>query len=518
MPPGQQESGGAEQAGSTPSASERSRHYTELEGARGRDVFFRPERYPRAELGPVGVAVEVMHKGTLRRCELQDVSQSGFAFEWHWEPLPQLGELIDEVTLRFDDHEAYRGHVRVSSVRRQDDVTLVGVSLVDTLMNIDDVLSLRDVKARIAAPDFQGLVLRDAPWRVQGQELFKALVADLRLFLEDAEQRFGALEAALPWHVVHGEQESPAREALIERIRSGFVAEVVSVSKELDSALRAAPRQSREAMRAFSLRQLDAQLMASPMAYRARHKPLGYPGDFEVMNGMYGRHFSGPTLFAKAMNLALVMIPAAQAVRNRKELVKGRLWAALDAHSERGEPLRILSVAAGPAEEVFGLLAQREQIEVPLEIVLFDQDRSALAYSYARLSRLVAARWQGTVRVVHLHDSITRLLRGSTQLAAASGFHAVYACGLFDYLQPHSWVSLCRTLYETLAPGGTLYVGNMVPACPSRWLMEFHLDWFLEYRERAELLELARRAAPGALCTLLEEPTGVNPFVALTRE
>ena len=408
--------------------------------------------------------------------------------------------------------------MRVSSVRRQDRATLVGVSLIDTLMNIDDVLSLRDVKARIAEPDFQGLVLAEAPWRVSGQDHFKALVADLRLFLEDAQHSFAQLEAGLPWHVVHGDQESPAREALIERIRSGFVADVVMASKELDSALRAAPAESREALRAFSLRQLDAQLMSSVMAHRARHKPLGYPGDFEVMNGMYGRHFAGPSLFAKAMNLALVMIPAAQAVRNRKDLIKAQLWAALDEHTRTGQPLRILSVAAGPAEEVYGLLAERAQIDVPLEVVLFDQDRSALSFSYSRLSRLVASRWQGKVRVVHLHDSITRLLRGSTQLAAASGFHAVYACGLFDYLQPHSWVSLCRSLYETLAPGGTLYVGNMVPACPSRWLMEFHLDWFLEYRERAELLELARRAAPGATRTILEEPSGVNPFVALTRD
>src|SRR6185295_2234839 len=238
--------------------------------------------------------------------------------------------------------------------------------------------------------------------------------------------------------------------------------------------------------------------------YRARHKPLGYPGDFEVMNGLYGRHFSGPTLFAKAMNLAFVTTPAAAAVRHRKDLIKARLAAMLDAHAGDAAPLRILSIAAGPAEEVYGLLEERASIDVPLEIVLFDQDRSALAFSYARLSRLVAARWQGRVRIVHLHDSITHLLRGSTVLKLTGGFHVVYASGLFDYLQPATWVSLCRTLYETLIPGGTLYLGNMVPSCPTRWLMEFHLDWYLEYRERVQLLELAKRAVPGARCEILE--------------
>jgi hypothetical protein len=48
--------------------------------------------------------------------------------------------------------------------------------------------------------------------------------------------------------------------------------------------------------------------------------------------------------------------------------------------------------------------------------------------------------------------------------------------------------------------------------------MELHLDWHLEYRERSSMLDLARRAVSGAHVEILEESTGVNPFVALTRE
>jgi hypothetical protein len=166
---------------------------------------------------------------------------------------------------------------------------------------------------------------------------------------------------------------------------------------------------------------------------------------------------------------------------------------------------------------VLALLERRQRIDVPLEIVLFDQDKSALAFSFARLSRVVSQRWQGRVRVVHLHDSITKLLRGSTVLSSSGQFDAVYASGLFDYLQPHTWVSLCRSLYGMLAPRGSLYVGNMVPSSPSRWFMELHLDWYLEYREHAELLQLASKAAPEAEPEVIEEATGVNPFVAFQR-
>ena len=48
--------------------------------------------------------------------------------------------------------------------------------------------------------------------------------------------------------------------------------------------------------------------------------------------------------------------------------------------------------------------------------------------------------------------------------------------------------------------------------------MELHLDWFLVYRERAEMLAFARAAAPSARIAIVEEATRVNPFVKLTKE
>jgi extracellular factor (EF) 3-hydroxypalmitic acid methyl ester biosynthesis protein len=505
---------------STSTPAERISHYTELEGASGRDILFRPERYPRAELGPIGAAVSVLHGGIHQRCELFDISLNGIAFEWPAPPAPappEQGALLEEVSICFDEHDAYRGRARVCWRRQEGSALLVGASLIDAAMNIDDVLQLRDVKARMAASDYPRLRLESGIWRVSGQDRFKALVAELRLFLEDARQQLGELEASLAPHVLHGATSTPARDMLIRTLEQGFVADLVRASNDLDAALRGASPEARGGLREFSERYLGELLMQSPWMHRARHKPLGYPGDFEVMNGLYRRDFAGPTLFAKALNLGFVSTPAAEAVRSRKALIQSRLSALLDDKERRAEACRVLSVAAGPAEEVFGLLEERRHLGVPLEVVLFDQDKSALAFSFARLARSVAARWQGKVRVQHLHDSIIRLLRGSTALSAWGAFDAVYACGLFDYLQPHTWVALCRSLYAQVAPGGTLYVGNMVPSSPSRWFMELHLDWPLEYREHEELVALARRAAPDAEIKVIEEATGVNPFVALTR-
>lgn len=490
--------------------------YVELDGGQGRDVFYRPDRYLRADLGLVRVNVRVQIDGEQRSCELFDVSQNGIAFEWSDERVLELGSEVEQLTVQFDDHEAYSGLARVSSVRRIcPSAVIVGVSLLDSLMNIEDVLHLRDVKAWVAGEASDKLRASEASWAVPGLHEFKALVSELRLFLEDGQIELAELEASLPSHVSQGGQDSPARDALVQRMRDGFSADIVRYSNQIDAASRKATPAEWDALREFSQRQLHPLLMQSPWMHRARHKPLGYPGDFELMNGLYGNHFNGSNLFARAVNLAFVSTPAAEAVRTRRDLMKQELGKALD-RAAPDRPVRILSIAAGPAQEVYEVLQERPRIDGPVEIVLFEQDRRALSFAYARLSRVVKRRWAGQVKVVLLHDSIKRLLLGSTVFPAGQ-YDMVYACGLCDYLQRHTWTTLCRSLYSTVAPGGTLYVGNMVPSNPSRWFMELHLDWALVYREHAEMLELARVAAPSASLRLCEEPTGVNPFVALTR-
>lgn len=494
------------------------KRYEELEGGHGREVYFRPHRYQLSDLGPVRPIVSLLLGGQRFECELQDVSQNGLGFEWPPD-MPnavEVGLVLPDLNVSFDAHEAYRGAVSVSSVRRREGKVIVGASFVDSLMSVDDVLALRDVKA-YAASGMIGLGLAEAPWRVVGNERFKALVAELRLFLEDARHRLGELERALPWEVVHGEAGSPAREALVARVRAEFVTEFIRCSEEIDVTLRKASPADVPALREYSVRYLQDFFVEAPCMYRALHKPLGYPGDYEVMKYMYENQFAGPSLFAKAVSLAILTTRPGEAVRARKNLIRDRLSRFLDTRAQDGRPSRFLSVAAGPAQEVYELLKSRKEITSPVEIVLFDQDKGALSYAYGRISPIVNARWSRSVSVTYLHDSIKRLLRDPALFTRFGGFDVIFCCGLFDYLEIPTAVTLARNLYGDLTEGGELYVGNMVPTNPNRWFMELNLDWMLKYKTHEELLELGRLAAPDAHVTIREEPTGVNPFVVLTR-
>jgi len=176
----------------------------------------------------------------------------------------------------------------------------------------------------------------------------------------------------------------------------------------------------------------------------------------------------------------------------------------------------VLSIAAGPAQELFDLLQGSEELPAPLEVVLFDQDKNALAHAWRKLRPPVETRFQGQVKLTFLHDSIKRLVRDGNLFGQSSTFDLVFSCGLFDYLQPRTAVSLTRQLAAATAPGGQLLIANMVDH-RARWFLEHQLDWSLIYRTREEMLDIGRRAVPGAQVRILEEETGANPFLEIVR-
>jgi extracellular factor (EF) 3-hydroxypalmitic acid methyl ester biosynthesis protein len=486
----------------------RVRNYEELEGAQGREVFFRPQRYRASDLAPLRSEVAITAAGAERPCPLLDVSENGAAFECPKDLVPAVGDCLTEVSVRFDAHEAYRGDARVGSVREIGGVTIVGISFEGRLVSIDEVLELRGIKT------FVGHRASRPAWRVAGHEKYKTLISELRLSLEDAERQLRHVEVELPWHVVHGDP-SRARAELVRAIRSHIAVELVRSVEEIDATVRNIPPGDAPALIEYSRRNLHEFFMQAPAARRAFQKPFGYAGDYEVMRFLYELPFEGPTLFAKTMSLVTDEMAASRAVRHRKDLIKRWLKGQLQ---NRSAPLRVLGIAAGPAQELLELLSETPRLPAPLEIVLFDQDKGALAYAYRRMQPLTENRQGPGVRILYLHESIKRLLQDRTLFDEFGTFDLIYSAGLFDYLRVTTAVQLARDFYSRLAAGGQLLVSNMVPENPSRWYMEHHLDWFLLYRSRAELLEMGQRACADARLRILEEETGVNPFLEFSRD
>jgi extracellular factor (EF) 3-hydroxypalmitic acid methyl ester biosynthesis protein len=491
----------------------RLRRYEDLDGQEGRAVYFRPHRYTAAELAPLRGVVTVTLASGRSECPLLDVSQSGVAVAWPAGVPAQKGRWLP-ATLRFDQHPSFQGRVRVGSVRETPDGTVVGLSFDNFLLDVDEVLQLRTVRAWAA--EAGGHRVQERPWGLPAGERFQARVAEMRLLMEDARAELDALERRLPWHALH-DDGGPVLTGLASALRSGFVPEFVRLSEAVDFEIRALPGgHQNAAAREWAERHLQSLIMESPACRRAREKPFGYPGDYEVMNFIYERVFDGGTLFSRAVTLGFSEAVCSKAVRFRKDLVKRQLQALLSRRAGSREPVRVLSIASGPAQELFELFQDAEEIPAPLEVVLFEQDKNALAHAWRRLTPVVESRFAGRVRLLFLHDSVKRLLRDGNLFAPFGKFDLVYSCGLYDYLQQRTGVILTRHLANATVPGGQLLVANMVDHA-GRMLQEIHLDWPLIYRTREEILDLGRHAVPGAQVRMLEEESGVNPFFELVR-
>lgn len=502
--------------------------YEELEGGEGREIFFRPHRYEASHFEPLSLWVQLTGQGNqVDELEVLDLSQGGVALKWVSSGVPQRGEEFI-LTIGFDEQLAYVGRAVVSVVREReaalDALSLlegeelreahVGLDLKDGLLKIDELLQTRDLKRQHTTNAPFGA--HDASWRVAGHDRFKAKVAEMSLLLEDWEAHFSKIEQQVSWDLLRADAAHPTRAALLQLIRADFMPEFLSLAGQLYCETKALSAEEQAPLKHLSQRFLDERFMSAPWMYRARVKPLGYPGDYEVMNHIYGEQLEGRTLLGQALNYSTLQSPAAAAVRNRKDILKGQL---MQLCSERSHlPARILSVAAGPAQETYELLTEISELNRPVEVVLFDQDPAALAFAYGRLKQVVDQRFEGQVKLVYLHDSIRRLLDDQSLFEGFGYFDLIMCSGLYDYLRHSTAVKLTAQMYQRCREGGQVLIGNMTPENPSRWIMEHHLEWSLLYRSHEEIMTFAQEGAPHASSwQLITEETGVNPFVSIQR-
>src|SRR6201999_3920525 len=76
---------------------------------------------------------------------------------------------------------------------------------------------------------------------------------------------------------------------------------------------------------AFAKRMLHSLLLCSPFLNRTFTKPLGYAGDYEMVNMLARNPLEGDTFFAKIINLWFWEQPPAAAHRNRLNYLERRI-------------------------------------------------------------------------------------------------------------------------------------------------------------------------------------------------
>ena len=242
---------------------------------------------------------------------------------------------------------------------------------------------------------------------------------------------------------------------------------------------------------------------------RCLEKPRGYTGDFLMMEAISVAMPEAETPLGRWLDRWFFdRFPPYLSVRNRVTLMAGLL----DEENRRGAR-RILNVASGAAVELrrLGRETRFDRID------LVDQDGAAMKYAREKLSSNGGGRQFGKGGILETHPLSARDLIEDDRVLVDTRYDVIYSMGLYDYLVDRAAGSLNRALWERLAPGGLLVVGNFNGHHWARYVMEAVMDWFLVYRDPADLLRLADRLGPDGEATILGDDTGLLGMLAVRK-
>jgi extracellular factor (EF) 3-hydroxypalmitic acid methyl ester biosynthesis protein len=333
----------------------------------------------------------------------------------------------------------------------------------------------------------------------------RALVEDspvpyVALELSDSVEQFKSEMLALDRELVGGTDEKIGVQERVSRA----CATVVSDFRRLI----AFGEEDEEALAEYVFRETFPYFSMSRLIDRSYAKPRGYAGDYLTIEMVYKNEAVGDRRLGSYIDRWFLDIPASCAVKNRRGLLADIITQS--ARTNGTAPLRVTSIASGPAREVFDAMAEGTGID--MHATCLDVDAEALAYTKA-----AAIRSQVADRFCFVQANAVKVALGrdAVHLPAQD---LMYSVGLIDYLRDEHVVSLLDWIHDRLRPGGTVIVGNFDVGNPDKAFMDHVLDWRLIHRSTSQLEALFGRSKfADAPLEVRTESTGINLFASTQR-
>lgn len=451
-----------------------SRSYEELSGASGQARFFRPSRH---EAGVLFAGAPPVVYFDDQAYSLLDLSGAGLGCRADGDS--GLDAVNRRGVIRLVQHgrELFRGKARQARFDIGRGGATTGFALEECALDLK-VLRRRNARALAAG-------IAEAPPAAEPSKEYKVFCSDISEFI-------GGFLNRIDRHL------TPLEDELSE-------ADVAEIVAELDHA--AAPRwlelieignrlvlpihedkKTREVYKAYTERALTRTLLAGAGWARSYYKPLGYPGDFQIMNWIYDGAPQGATL--KDMFIHQLSLIGSNAVKTRMDALADLM---IDANLARGEtdrPFDMVSIGCGPARELEPVL-DRSDPKLKWRMALVDQEPLALEHALGLARRLGGGRLEAQA----LNISFKEMLNPSPLAESFMEKDLIYSSGMVDYLNPLLAQRFVKRLYQFVKPGGRVIIGN-VNNLPTGmiWSSEYAVDWSLYFRSREEMIAMANEA------------------------
>jgi extracellular factor (EF) 3-hydroxypalmitic acid methyl ester biosynthesis protein len=415
----------------------------------------------------------------------------------------RLSESIKNLRIRIQGQLLYSGRAVVTNLIHLGSVLVCETALDEAGLDVSAACPVND---RQALHEGFEKFLTQCSRNFKVQSEFKVVVADLQMLLLDLRLWMEQMELTVRSEP-SGDRLQMERE-ILQALQVPVLPPVALVLEKFEALANQVEADFQPAHRAYMRRQIHPVVMCSPFLYRTFQKPLGYAGDYEMVNMMLRDPFEGGSMFAKLVNRIFLNTSPVVAHQNRITYLTDRLRAEAGRAAARHQPFRVYNVGCGPAREVQDFLAQCEWSS-RAEFTLLDFNEETLAFTTNALGQLNRLHHRANT-FQFVKKSVHQLLKEAGKPIVGPKHHFVYCAGLFDYLSDPACRRLLELLYELVEPGGLLVATIVSTANPSRNWMEHVLDWHLLYRNAAQLKALAPGRASGDCVSVQAIGDGVN--------
>jgi extracellular factor (EF) 3-hydroxypalmitic acid methyl ester biosynthesis protein len=439
---------------------------------------------------------------------LVHLSRNAIVFEvYNPYSIVQLSEVLTNFHIHRGERSTYQGRAVVTNLVNTGLLLIATASLVDPWSDLASLLPGEQLRGEVA--DF----VED--WQDGHQSLlpdFKKRVNDIRNFLIELRR----------W-LEHGEAVSgitepkDGRELVREFVRdvdSVVTPRIFELYEQFEEASDDIPKKLHGLHSAYVQRELHPLVMCSPFVHRSFTKPLGYAGDYEMVNMMLGDPWQGNNTYAKIINASVLCHDAPRAHRNRIRILTEMLEEETRRRLQQGERLTVLNVGCGPAVELQHFLEQTDLCN-HLDVELVDFNPETLDYARRELESRIAA-YAREIRPTFTQRSVNDLIKEATGQAGntRSPVDVVYCAGLFDYFGDPTCECLLELYLSWVNPGGLVVATNVTPHHSSTGFMNLLLEWNLRLRTAEQMLRLAPQ---GGTTEVFCDETGMNVFLKIRK-
>jgi extracellular factor (EF) 3-hydroxypalmitic acid methyl ester biosynthesis protein len=422
---------------------------------------------------------------------------------------PRFSEVLSEFVITMQSQAAYSGRAVLSKVL--DAGTKIVCEAMLEVMDWQDLnlISALQQEGQIAK-EFRSFLL-DWQKNYKVSPEFKVAVADMQTFLEDFRLWMEQTELKL---LAQPLNRDAAERKILEGLVQPVLPSLASLFERFELLIRGTEKESQAAAILYAKRMLHPSVLCAPFMRRTYEKPLGYAGDYEMVNMMARDPFEGDSLFAKILNTFFLNTPPVVAHRNRIDSLAEHLHYEVFRTSTKGKGTKIFNLGCGPALEIQRFLA-KSPLTDEVEFTLLDFNDETVEYTQRNLAR-ICRQYDSDCMIRVIKKSVAQLIKDSSAFGRGS-YDLVYCAGLFDYLPDPVCSKLMAIFWELVAPGGLLLVSNVHSNNPSRGWMECMVDWHLIYRNAAQMGEILPPNVTEDQVRIFVEEIGVNIFAEIRK-